>query len=227
MGPDYDWPNPRGPVPAISLRTQASSYTLSLIGKDQFYGAPGQAPENRDWPVPRGPAYAISLRSHLDPVKVLLAGQDRMFGDPGQVRTFDQPLAPRGPVQANSLLTWGWSALQLLAPAAPFRPLSWPNPRGPVPSDVSIARAVNIPLSITPIIVPPIAQRHWPNPVLRVHQIFMPFSSSIILASRPTSSDTFLSTTIVSAKMASGTTLSTASSSVTGVTAASSKTKVI
>ena len=44
MGPDYEWPNPRGYVPAITLRTWTQSYNLNLFGNDTFFGGAGQPP---------------------------------------------------------------------------------------------------------------------------------------------------------------------------------------
>jgi hypothetical protein len=166
MGPHYDYPNPRGPVPGISLRTWTSSYTLSLIGKDQFYGAPGQGPPQYDWPVPKGPVPGTSLRTHIDPVKLPLGGQDAVYGAPGQVPTYDQPLAPRAASPVSVLRTWTSRTLQLLAPPAPVLPLDWPVPRGAKGAHVAIVQPSNLPLLTTPIVVPPIAQRDWPNPVL-------------------------------------------------------------
>ena len=62
MGPDYDYPNPRGRVPAISLRTWVWSYNLNLIGADQFFGPAGVGPVY-DYPNPRQRLGAIGLRT--------------------------------------------------------------------------------------------------------------------------------------------------------------------
>lgn len=63
IGINHDWPNPRGYVPSILLRTDISPVRLELIGKDKFFGGPGQPPANLDWPVPKGKEYPSSLRS--------------------------------------------------------------------------------------------------------------------------------------------------------------------
>lgn len=55
------WPNPLGAVQNYDLRTFLNSLELTLIGQDQFFGAPGQAPANMDWPVPKGPKGSIDL----------------------------------------------------------------------------------------------------------------------------------------------------------------------
>lgn len=58
-----DWPNPRGQESASILRTWIESLDLLLLGKDQFFGAPGQPPANMNWPNPRPPADIVALRT--------------------------------------------------------------------------------------------------------------------------------------------------------------------
>lgn len=58
-----DWPNPRGYPFLSTLRTWTDNIKLNLLGKDKFFGAPGQPPANTDWPVPKGYAYPTSLRT--------------------------------------------------------------------------------------------------------------------------------------------------------------------
>lgn len=57
----YDWPNPRGYVPGISLRTHIDPLKLLLLNKDQFFTTPGKAPIY-DYPNPRGYTYPNSIR---------------------------------------------------------------------------------------------------------------------------------------------------------------------
>lgn len=96
----YDFPNPRGYVPAILLRTHLDPLKLPLLGKDKFFGAPGQVP-NYDWQNPRGYIPAISLRTHTDPLKLLLRGKDNF--PPGKL--YDWP-NPRGPLFPSDLRTY-------------------------------------------------------------------------------------------------------------------------
>jgi hypothetical protein len=49
-----DWPNPRGAIYSSDLRTFLQPVMLNLLGKDQFFGAPGQPPtQGADWQLPR------------------------------------------------------------------------------------------------------------------------------------------------------------------------------
>src|SRR5258707_6917760 len=110
-----DWPNPRGPVSAIALRTWVDPVKLALIGQDTFFGAPGQPPANLDWPNPRGPVPAIELRtwpqgfSNVRPPPVVFF----------PFYNFDWP-NPRGPVPSTELRTWVQRASGLLVPSRMF-----------------------------------------------------------------------------------------------------------
>lgn len=59
--PPVDWPNPRGRAFPLELRTFLNASETQLIGKDTFFGAPGQVPAH-DWKVPRGRPYPPILR---------------------------------------------------------------------------------------------------------------------------------------------------------------------
>lgn len=65
MGPDYDWPNPRGPLYPISLRTHTDSYKLTLIGQDQFFSAPGES-KTYDWPNPTASSRNIGQLGYVN-----------------------------------------------------------------------------------------------------------------------------------------------------------------
>src|SRR3990172_3584099 len=91
QGPNYDYPNPRGAIPSIDLRTHVQPTNLGLFGLDIV-----QAPFSlTDWPNPRGAIGAVSLRTWIDSLKLPLLGQDRFFGDPDQVKTYSVE-NPRG-----------------------------------------------------------------------------------------------------------------------------------
>src|SRR5882724_8167935 len=56
----YDWPNPRGTIPRIALRTHLDPLKLNLLGQDSF---PSIGNQNYDWPNPRGSIPGIALRT--------------------------------------------------------------------------------------------------------------------------------------------------------------------
>lgn len=84
-------PNPRGYVPSIALKTSFDPIKVNLLGKDQFFGAPGQGP-NYDWPNPvtgRGRNWkrdvsGVAVRSQGQVLGSLLLGtlknKDTFFG---------------------------------------------------------------------------------------------------------------------------------------------------
>src|SRR6266852_2830634 len=82
MGPDFDWPNPRGYVPSVALKTWLDPTKQWLFGKDQFFTSPGRGP-TYDYPNPRGYVPPIALRTHADPLKLVLLGKDQFFGAAG------------------------------------------------------------------------------------------------------------------------------------------------
>lgn len=123
----YDFPNPRGYVPAIVLRTHLDPLKLLLRGKDKFFGAPGQGPAY-DWPNPRGPLYPISLRTFLGQVDLELVGKDRL--PTGKLYDYPNPLRRLHPI---ILLSWEENLQEsTLRPAAqaPFSLDDWPVPTG-------------------------------------------------------------------------------------------------
>jgi len=120
----YDWPNPgvyvRPPWTHLDFTKQ------HLIGKDTFFGAPGQVQaydypnpqlprrpdltwiqkpltasptpfKQNDWPNPIGPVQNYDLRTFLNALELPLLGQDKFFGGPGQgPANLDWPV-PKGP----------------------------------------------------------------------------------------------------------------------------------
>lgn len=63
-----DWPNPQVANRAIELRTFVDQLKINLLGKDQFFGAPGQPPANYDQPNPRGYTYPVVCRVFVGPL---------------------------------------------------------------------------------------------------------------------------------------------------------------
>ena len=129
--PQFDWPVPKGYVPAASLKTWTQTPNI-LAGQDRFFGLGGSPQFN--WPNPRGPIPAIDLKTWLKN-NTYLIGQDTFFGLAGHP-TFDWPI-PKGAIPATTLKTWTDPLKLLLAGQDQFFGLggapnfNWPNPRGP------------------------------------------------------------------------------------------------
>jgi hypothetical protein len=147
-----DWPLPRARDFPGSLRTWLDSFTLSLAGQDQFFGAPGQAPVY-DTSLPRSRArqgliWTWSSLPLLAPVAAAPFAQA------------DWPL-PRGRDFPASLRTWLWSQQIAAAAAAqqPFAQFDWGLPRRAPPFDRTSLYGLPPALLIAPF-----AQRDWPLP---------------------------------------------------------------
>jgi len=133
----YDWPNPRGYVPNITLKTWTNSYTLGLIGKDTFFGAPGMAPDY-DYPNPRGYVPNITLKSHIwNPLQTLL--NVIVAANPFAQLSWPNPMTK---FWEAGVRTWRQDKLTNVlagqdqffgAAGQPPANLDWPNPRGVVP----------------------------------------------------------------------------------------------
>jgi len=126
-GPDYDYPNPRGPARASDLRTWLWPVQLNLLGQDLL---PSGGPDY-DWPNPRGPLYPITLRTWTKETPFFFAPQP-FFGLAGHPN-FDQP-NPRGPLRAIDLITWAHPlpiVLYALEETAVIN-YDWPNPKGSI-----------------------------------------------------------------------------------------------
>lgn len=65
-GPVYDYPLPRQPQYPVANRTWINTFNRNLIGKDTFFGVPGQPPANLDWPQPRRAQHPTSARTWTD-----------------------------------------------------------------------------------------------------------------------------------------------------------------
>jgi len=185
----FDWPNPRGAVPGIALRTFIDPVRTWLIGRDQFFGAPGQAPADLDWPNPRGAIPAIGLRTWSPVFLPLLS-----FVPPVPFVLTDWP-NPRGAVAAIALRTWTDPLRPLLlgrdqffgAPGQPPAILDWPNPRGPVGAiDLRTFLQGCNPVRPSLIVPVPFFNYDWPNPRGPVHLIdlrswWMPLASGVLV----------------------------------------------
>lgn len=121
--PNYDQPNPRGPVGVIDLRTWTQAPSLALTTSN-----PAPPFINCDWPVPRGAQPGIVLKTWTDPLKLNLLGSF-------QPTSFDWTNPPRSAFSID-LRTWTQSTPNLLTttnPAPPFINCDWPVPRGAQP----------------------------------------------------------------------------------------------
>jgi len=178
---DYDWPNPtRAPYRQAAVQSQPNGQSLviaTLGGQDAFFGVGGPA---YDWPNPtlaRSRYVASVAQPNGQPANVgLLSGQDQFFGAPGEAPRYDWAIArgagrPGAQDPANLLTT-----LLAIAPAAPFAPADWPNPRRSQrapPSDPSGS------LVLSP--AAPFAQADWPNPRSRP-TVQQPYQAGVLQA---------------------------------------------
>jgi hypothetical protein len=102
-----DLPNPRGRIYPQHLRIFVSGIEVQLIGKDKFFGAPGEPPQYMNlWTInPRSRPFPIDLRSYIDPSEIWLRGKDIFFGAPGQPPQYHTPNPIPRPYPI-SLRTW-------------------------------------------------------------------------------------------------------------------------
>ena len=147
-----DWPNPRAPGYAISLRTLIDETQVDLIGQDLL---PVRQP---DWPVPKGPRYPIDLRFWGNVYYSQLTFVTQPFSQD------DWPV-PKGSQQgATDLRSWTWSYnLNLVGQDQfPHNQDEWPNPRAPLYSIdlrgwLSSGNALSAPTTVSPF-----NQMDWP-----------------------------------------------------------------
>jgi hypothetical protein len=150
----HDWPNPR---PNALGRAWERSFTLSLIGLDQFFGAPGQPPAYA-WPLPRTVGPSVDLRnwsqSHFQGVPVVTATP---------FAKSDWPLA-RVPVYVPSLRAWVQFAQPTAAVQSPFVQSDWPIPRNPIVPRPARAHRASAGTTAPPVGTP-FSQTDWPRPL--------------------------------------------------------------
>jgi len=156
----YDWPLPQQPRFSTILRTHTSLVQLTLLGKDQVYGAPGQVPAY-DYPLPKVPHFSVLHRTFIDPVKLNLLGKDQVYGAPGQVPNYYWPLPPIGAARSRDLLTWISDTIPTSL-LNPFFQTDWPLP------PKAAARGKDLLTWISDVIpstlAPPFVQTDWPLP---------------------------------------------------------------
>jgi hypothetical protein len=123
--PSYDWPNPRGPLPARPSLTVPLQLTLLLPTAAPFLPL--------DWPNPRTAREAADLRSWLQRMPQLLFGQDKFFGGAGQPpANMDWPVPRGAPFPAEDRgFSWPFQLTLHVIPVKAPVALDWPNPRGP------------------------------------------------------------------------------------------------
>lgn len=144
-----EWPNPRG-VRGIDLRSWSAS--LSLLGKDQFFGAPGQPPAY-DWPNPRRAGVAIDNYTEADGTEYWLLTSSAAPFSQGD---WPNPSTLRSTLASRTHLAW-------MAFARAFAQRDWPNPRIKVGVKQEWVLSL-LPTLYTPPTVRPFGQRDWLNP---------------------------------------------------------------
>lgn len=112
-----DWPNPKG-ARGIDARTWAGS--LSLLGKDQFFGATGES-KTYDWPNPRGASFALENRTEADGTEFWLLVSSQA---PFTPIDWPNPAIKRPAIDTRTHL--GWAAF-----GKPAAQTDWPNPQRP------------------------------------------------------------------------------------------------
>jgi hypothetical protein len=118
-----DWPNPV--LRPVQRPDYSNTTDLTLLGKDTFFGAPGQPPAPREWPNPRGPARPSAVFDPPNLTNTLQAAPATTFA-PFRQPFFTRIVARPGPPLSDppNLLT---TTLRVTA-AAPFFQTDWPNP---------------------------------------------------------------------------------------------------
>lgn len=120
-----DWPNPLGPRRNPDF---IGPVNLSLVGQDQFFGAPGQGPVY-DYPNPRGYQFPIDLRTQLQSTAPYLQTTAPFY----QTQWPNPPLAAQ---PATSLRTH-LDPLKLTL-LVPFAQTDWPLPPRAAPYPISL-----------------------------------------------------------------------------------------
>ncbi len=173
-----DWPVPKGPQPASTLRTHSDSFKLPLTTVKPPY-------TEYNWPNPKGPkplvldwtdtfkrplaAIAPPVNQYDWPVTRSVRALQLSWSD-----SFKLPLTtvtapyteynwpvPRGPRTTDYFASWSQTP-QLVAVAPPFSATDWPNPGRGAPQSAQ-TWTDSFKLSLTTV-TPPYTQYDWPNP---------------------------------------------------------------
>lgn len=118
-----DWPNPGRRVPAVDLYTFINATEQQLVGKDQFFGAPGEAPRY-DYPNPLIRANNPSLHAWVN--NAVASG---MVAPPFIAVHIQNPLVAPFPVALRTSTFY-----YVVDDSVPFVNSDWPNPRGYTPA---------------------------------------------------------------------------------------------
>lgn len=150
----YDWPTPpRAQAPSISLRTHLQPLPLTLLGQDQFFGAPGQS-QPADFSLPvrarrTDLSFSVSLGLQTTAAPVPISNAD-----------WSIPVRSAAGVQPQP---GGISPALLVQLTTPFPSGDWPNPRlarafgyDPGPASYALQNTAS---------AAPFAGTIWPNPV--------------------------------------------------------------
>lgn len=129
-----NWPVPTGYQYPSDLRVFFNAIENNLLGKDTFFGVPGQAPANLDWPVPKGYVPVITQGTWTQNNTLVLNNFILNLH-----LNFDWP-NPRGYVPSIDLKTWIQSQNPNLQDKffglAGHPTYDFPNPRGYVPASI-------------------------------------------------------------------------------------------
>lgn len=127
----YDWPNPRGYVPGIILRTETTNTAVANTLLNVIYATPFNM---SDWPVPKAPGRLREYPYNNPGVDELttIIHLDQFYGPAGMgPPNYDWPV-PKGPPQL-SYINRGMQdneLLKLITEAVLHNQYDWPNPRG-------------------------------------------------------------------------------------------------
>lgn len=164
-----DWPLPAVLRPAlIALRTHTDPVKLVLLGKDQFFYAPGQGPAY-DYPNPQGKGFPVDLRTWTLATPTALKS-----GTPFIPVLFPNPVLARTTPPtwtANVQLTLlGQDTFFVGAGRGPV--YDWPNPRAIASaSDLRSISIQNLLESTLGVVVTPFNQDDWPVPAGRGYPV--------------------------------------------------------
>lgn len=118
-----DWPVPRTAIPAVVLRTWIDTVRLNLLGRDTFFGAPGQPPTYA-WPLPSSIRRAPDLFTFLNLLESTLGS-----AAPAPFAQLHWPNPIGRIVLPLDLRTVNLLENTLGVAPLPFAMLDWPNPR--------------------------------------------------------------------------------------------------
>lgn len=160
MGPDYDWPNPRGPRGLVGDQLGFIDPTeIWLVGQDKFFNGAGRGPVY-EWVNPRGAKGFIADQAPYNNNLLSIS-----FA-PFSADDWLNPYSARG-LAADQLGFADASEFWLFNSVYPFSQIDWPNPRGRQSIVVDYVNPVKIWLAGQDQFFGPAGKGpsyDWPNP---------------------------------------------------------------